>query len=171
MGRNDLIEEQTLPYYHQKRYYPVRIGDTFKDQYRIIAKLGYGAYSPVWPAWDEGFLGTKPQHWPFIGPHQKAGSHATISLGIRCPVTQLTQLLHRPPLHPPTSAAEKLDVIMARGLRSSALLGIWAVALAAWGINTTAFSSGVNKKPIFGFWARRSESLPGLHTADAAECA
>ncbi|RAH74708.1 protein kinase [Aspergillus aculeatinus CBS 121060] len=53
MGKNDLIEEQTLLYYHQKRYYPVRIGDTFKDQYRIIAKPGYGAYSTVWLAWDE----------------------------------------------------------------------------------------------------------------------
>jgi serine/threonine-protein kinase SRPK3 len=41
------IEEQTLPLYHQKHYYPVKIGDFFKTQYRIIAKLGYGAYSTV----------------------------------------------------------------------------------------------------------------------------
>lgn len=47
------IEEQTLPYYHKKRYYPVRIGDTLKDRYKIIAKLGYGAYSTVWLARDE----------------------------------------------------------------------------------------------------------------------
>ncbi|RAH85863.1 protein kinase [Aspergillus japonicus CBS 114.51] len=47
MGNKDLIEEQTLSYYHLKRYYPVRIGDTLKDRYRIIAKLGYGAYSTV----------------------------------------------------------------------------------------------------------------------------
>jgi serine/threonine protein kinase len=48
-----LIEEQTLPLYQQKRYYPVRIGDIFKNQYRILAKLGYGAYSTVWLARDE----------------------------------------------------------------------------------------------------------------------
>ncbi|MCJ1373452.1 hypothetical protein MMC20_004680 [Loxospora ochrophaea] len=47
------IEEQTLSLYHQKRYYPVKIGDFFKSQYRIIAKLSYGAYSTVWLAWDE----------------------------------------------------------------------------------------------------------------------
>ncbi|EEP77012.1 predicted protein [Uncinocarpus reesii 1704] len=47
------IEEQLLPRYHQRQYYPVKIGDTLKDQYRVIAKLGYGAYSTVWLAWDE----------------------------------------------------------------------------------------------------------------------
>ncbi|KAH8429435.1 uncharacterized protein LDX57_007098 [Aspergillus melleus] len=50
-----LIEEQTLPFYNQKRYYPVRIGDTLKDRYQILAKLGYGGYSTVWLAWDERF--------------------------------------------------------------------------------------------------------------------
>ncbi|KAF2813565.1 kinase-like protein [Mytilinidion resinicola] len=47
------MEEQTLPRYNQKHYYPVNIGDTFKDRYRIIAKLGFGAYSTVWLARDE----------------------------------------------------------------------------------------------------------------------
>lgn len=55
MGEGRLIEEQALPFYHQKRYYPVRIGDTLKDRYRIIAKLGYGGYSTVWLAWDNRF--------------------------------------------------------------------------------------------------------------------
>ncbi|KAE8320134.1 kinase-like domain-containing protein [Aspergillus transmontanensis] len=48
-----LIEEQTLPFYDEKRYYPVRIGDTLKNRYRTIAKLGYGSYSTVWLARDE----------------------------------------------------------------------------------------------------------------------
>ena len=52
-GSYQLIEEATLPLFHQKRYYPVKIGDTFKQQYRIIAKLGYGSYSTVWLARDE----------------------------------------------------------------------------------------------------------------------
>ncbi|EXJ83982.1 CMGC/SRPK protein kinase [Capronia epimyces CBS 606.96] len=47
------IEEGTLPLFHQKRYYPVKIGNISKQRYRIIAKLGYGAYSTVWLARDE----------------------------------------------------------------------------------------------------------------------
>ncbi|EEQ31900.1 protein kinase domain-containing protein [Microsporum canis CBS 113480] len=49
----EAIEEQTLPSYYRKTYYPVRIGQIFNDRYRIIAKLGYGAYSTVWLANDE----------------------------------------------------------------------------------------------------------------------
>ncbi|MCJ1384252.1 hypothetical protein MMC17_007368 [Xylographa soralifera] len=47
------VEEQTLPLYHRKHYYPVRVNDVFNDRYRIIAKLGYRAYSTVWLAQDE----------------------------------------------------------------------------------------------------------------------
>ncbi|KIV88507.1 hypothetical protein PV10_08188 [Exophiala mesophila] len=47
------IEEATLSRFDQKRYYPVKFGDIFREQYRIIAKLGYGAYSTVWLARDE----------------------------------------------------------------------------------------------------------------------
>ncbi|KAJ6189768.1 protein kinase [Penicillium mononematosum] len=42
MAEGEAIEEQSLPRYHERRYYPVKIGDVLKDQYRIIAKLGYG---------------------------------------------------------------------------------------------------------------------------------
>ena len=49
----DRFEELTLPNYSDKRYYPVRIGERSVDRYRIITKLGYGAYSTVWLAWDE----------------------------------------------------------------------------------------------------------------------
>lgn len=52
-AHSQAIEEQTLPFYHRKYYYPVKIGQVFNDRYRIIAKLGYGAYSTVWLAWDE----------------------------------------------------------------------------------------------------------------------
>ncbi|PGG99066.1 CMGC/SRPK protein kinase [Helicocarpus griseus UAMH5409] len=52
-AQNQAIEEQTLPFYHRKHYYPVKIGQVFNNRYRIIAKLGYGAYSTVWLAWDE----------------------------------------------------------------------------------------------------------------------
>ncbi|EEP82159.1 predicted protein [Uncinocarpus reesii 1704] len=53
MSQNDTIEEQTLPFSHSKTFFPVKIGQTFKGRYRVIAKLGYGAYSTVWLAWDE----------------------------------------------------------------------------------------------------------------------
>lgn len=53
---SQLIEEQTLPFYEQKRYYPVRIGSSLRDQYRIVAKLGFGAYSTVWLARDERWV-------------------------------------------------------------------------------------------------------------------
>lgn len=32
----------------------MRIGAVFKNRYRVIAKLGYGAYSTVWLGWDDG---------------------------------------------------------------------------------------------------------------------
>ena len=50
------LEEQTVLRYREKHYYPVEIGHVFKDQYRIIAKLGYGACSTVWLAKDEKYV-------------------------------------------------------------------------------------------------------------------
>ncbi len=56
MTKSGKIEEQTLPRYSQKQYYPVRIQQRLKkDRYTILAKLGYGAYSTVWLARDERF--------------------------------------------------------------------------------------------------------------------
>ncbi|KAF2768022.1 kinase-like protein [Teratosphaeria nubilosa] len=49
----ELIEEQTLPRYSQKTYYPVRIRQQLIGRYNIIAKLGFGAYSTVWLAREE----------------------------------------------------------------------------------------------------------------------
>ncbi|EER44781.1 conserved hypothetical protein [Histoplasma capsulatum var. duboisii H88] len=40
MADHQGIEEQLLPCYHQRQYYPIKISDTLKDQYRIIAKSG-----------------------------------------------------------------------------------------------------------------------------------
>ncbi|KJX97122.1 protein kinase [Zymoseptoria brevis] len=47
------LEEQSLPRFHEKRYLPVSIGQLFNDRYRVITKLGYGAYSTVWLARDQ----------------------------------------------------------------------------------------------------------------------
>ncbi|KAE8321284.1 hypothetical protein RU639_013166 [Aspergillus parasiticus] len=42
------VEEETLQFYEHEQYYPVRIGETFLSRYKVIGKLGYGAYSTVW---------------------------------------------------------------------------------------------------------------------------
>lgn len=42
------IEEERLPWYDPKDFYPVRIGDVYKRRYQVTGKLGYGAYPTVW---------------------------------------------------------------------------------------------------------------------------
>ncbi|KAK7704989.1 hypothetical protein SLS57_010272 [Botryosphaeria dothidea] len=46
------VEEETLPDFIASRYYPVRIGEIFRDRYQIVGKLGFGATSTVWLARD-----------------------------------------------------------------------------------------------------------------------
>ena len=57
MTNNHKLEEQTFPFYQQKRYYPVTIGQVLKNRYRIVTKLGYGTYSAAWLAWDDRYPG------------------------------------------------------------------------------------------------------------------
>lgn len=47
------LEEQTDRRYNKTHYYPVKIGEVFKNRYQIITKLGYGSFSTVWLAWDQ----------------------------------------------------------------------------------------------------------------------
>ncbi|KAK9366826.1 protein kinase [Lipomyces kononenkoae] len=48
IGLDYLVEEETLPFYEDDQYYPVRIGEVFKSRYQVVGKLGYGAYSTAW---------------------------------------------------------------------------------------------------------------------------
>jgi serine/threonine-protein kinase SRPK3 len=48
----DLIEEETLPHYNPRHFFPVEPGKIFKERYETIAKLGYGGGSTVWLARD-----------------------------------------------------------------------------------------------------------------------
>lgn len=57
---SDPLEEQTLPFFHRKHYYPVRVGEILNDKYRIISKLGYGAYSTVWLAKNQEYVHPVP---------------------------------------------------------------------------------------------------------------
>lgn len=42
------MEEELLPHYRAEKFYPVRIGEIFKNKYRVAFKLGYGSASTVW---------------------------------------------------------------------------------------------------------------------------
>lgn len=46
------IEEETIPGYVATWYYPVRIGEIFRQRYQVVGKLGYGITSTVWLARD-----------------------------------------------------------------------------------------------------------------------
>ncbi|TFK89729.1 kinase-like protein [Polyporus arcularius HHB13444] len=44
----ELIEEERVPWYDPKDFYPIRIGEVFQSRYQVVGKLGYGGYSTVW---------------------------------------------------------------------------------------------------------------------------
>ncbi|KAF2765901.1 kinase-like protein [Teratosphaeria nubilosa] len=57
-----LLDEQTLSRFHQKRFYPVEIGQVLNERYKIRAKLGCGATSTVWLSRDQStgdYIGLK----------------------------------------------------------------------------------------------------------------
>lgn len=52
-------EEQALPRFAEKRYYPVNPQQLLADRYLTIAKLGYGANSTVWLARDKRLVSSQ----------------------------------------------------------------------------------------------------------------
>lgn len=42
------IEEETLSFYDPRMFYPVRLGEIFKERYQVVTKLGWGAHSTIW---------------------------------------------------------------------------------------------------------------------------
>ncbi|CAG8928809.1 unnamed protein product [Penicillium salamii] len=40
-----LIDEETLPQYDHRHFFPVRIGDVYNERYQITGKLGFGSFS------------------------------------------------------------------------------------------------------------------------------
>ncbi|WPG99531.1 Hypothetical protein R9X50_00234600 [Acrodontium crateriforme] len=47
-NHSQAFEEEKLPGYHADQFYSVHIGETFNSKYKVLGKLGYGAYSTVW---------------------------------------------------------------------------------------------------------------------------
>ena len=42
------IEEENMAAFGMGLFYPVHIGELFKDRYKVLSKLGFGANSTVW---------------------------------------------------------------------------------------------------------------------------
>ncbi|GAB1742048.1 hypothetical protein NU219Hw_g7438t1 [Hortaea werneckii] len=58
MQTDSKIEEETVPNYDARHYYPVEIRDIFQGRYEVLGKLGYGATSTTWfcrDQYDEDF--------------------------------------------------------------------------------------------------------------------
>lgn len=47
-----LVEEEHIPGYDPKQFYPVNPGDFFHNRYEVLAKVGWGTSSTVWLARD-----------------------------------------------------------------------------------------------------------------------
>ncbi len=52
IASSDLIEEELLPHYNARHFFPVEPGKVFNKRYETIVKLGYGGGSTVWLARD-----------------------------------------------------------------------------------------------------------------------
>lgn len=51
--RSDVpVEEETLPWYDPKCFYPIKPGDVLDRRYKVLVKLGWGSSSTVWLAED-----------------------------------------------------------------------------------------------------------------------
>ena len=47
-----LVEEERMPGYNPKHFYPVNPGDFFHNRYEVLVKVGWGTSSTVWLARD-----------------------------------------------------------------------------------------------------------------------
>jgi hypothetical protein len=59
------VESEDPDDYHRGRYFPVKLGDTFKrGRYRVIHKLGWGGFATVWLARDMQYAMSQSLHPP-----------------------------------------------------------------------------------------------------------
>src|SRR5436305_6502395 len=69
IGVAQKVEEETLVWNTPEECYPVRIGETFKARYRVVGKLGCGAYATAWLCKDIWYL------VPPLAGHSKCSSN------------------------------------------------------------------------------------------------
>lgn len=62
LAQDQPFEEETLKHYDPDNFYPVRIGDTYRERYTIVAKLGYGNESTVWLCRDLVYVSTHDEN-------------------------------------------------------------------------------------------------------------
>lgn len=49
----DIDDVERLDDYRPRGYHPIKMGDYLHERYRVVHKLGYGAYSTTWLAQDD----------------------------------------------------------------------------------------------------------------------
>ncbi|GLA41682.1 hypothetical protein AnigIFM63309_009779 [Aspergillus niger] len=45
---DEKVEEEELPDYEARHFYPVRLGEIFQNRYQVVAKLGFGSSATTW---------------------------------------------------------------------------------------------------------------------------
>ncbi|KAL4798375.1 kinase-like domain-containing protein [Aspergillus venezuelensis] len=50
LPKNEPVDEETIPRYNSKVFYPAKPGDVLAERYQILVKVGWGASSTVWLA-------------------------------------------------------------------------------------------------------------------------
>lgn len=58
------IEEETLTWNKPDYFYPVKVGQVFKSRYKVLGKLGHGAYSTTWLCRDLQYVVSLPSTLP-----------------------------------------------------------------------------------------------------------
>ncbi|TFY61482.1 hypothetical protein EVG20_g7037 [Dentipellis fragilis] len=81
------IEEERFSWYTPTRFYPVNLGDVFRERYEVLAKMGYGSCRTVWlcrDLWEKKYVAVKVciSDYPGIQRERAAYAHIrkTISL-------------------------------------------------------------------------------------------
>lgn len=64
---SDLVEEERHPWYRHDQFYPIRTGEDLASSFKVIGKLGQGAYSTVWLCRDTRYVcALHPAHQSLI---------------------------------------------------------------------------------------------------------
>jgi len=74
------IEEDVIPCYNSKVFYPVNPGDVLHNRYKTVSKVGWGTSSTVWLAQDLNQYASKiPQNHNSFNPFTDCGKRTDMS--------------------------------------------------------------------------------------------